>query len=131
MTLASGPFDERPGERCRRGGLIQFIAFGGTARSRTRLPASRSVLVSRTPVEQEEAMRSKLTAMMVAAAIATLGAAAAPAQQTGNDTGTATETQERRSEGQTNEFPWDLLGLLGLAGLLGLRRRDTDHSSPR
>jgi hypothetical protein len=48
----------------------------------------------------------------------------APAQQTGNDTGVATETQERRSEGQTNEFPWDLLGLLGLAGLLGLRRRD-------
>jgi hypothetical protein len=47
----------------------------------------------------------------------------AAAQQTGNDTGIATETQERRSEGQTNEFPWDLLGLIGLAGLLGLRRR--------
>jgi hypothetical protein len=45
------------------------------------------------------------------------------AQQTGNDAGVATETQERMSEGQTNDFPWDLLGLLGLAGLLGLRRR--------
>ncbi len=53
------------------------------------------------------------------------------AQQTGNDTGVATETQERRSEGQTNEFPWDLLGLLGLAGLLGLKRNDQDYSNPR
>ena len=66
------------------------------------------------------------------AALAILAAAAAlsppaAAQQTGNDTGIATETQERRSEGQTNRFPWDLLGLLGLAGLLGLRRRNDDR----
>jgi hypothetical protein len=58
-----------------------------------------------------------------AAAISTLGSAAL-AQQTGNDGSIATETQERRSEGQDNDFPWDLLGLLGLAGLLGLKRRD-------
>ncbi len=77
-------------------------------------------------------MRSTLKAYFAAAAVAALAAPPAAAQQVGNDTGTATETQERRSEGQTNEFPWDLLGLLGLAGLLGLRRRhDTDYSSPR
>jgi hypothetical protein len=57
--------------------------------------------------------------------------AAAGAQQTGTDNGIATETQERRSEGQTNDFPWDLLGLIGLAGLLGLRRNDPDYRSPR
>ena len=58
-------------------------------------------------------------------AAAALAGAAAPAlaQQTGNDFGVATETQERRSEGQTNRFDWNLLGLLGLIGLLGLRRR--------
>ena len=76
-------------------------------------------------------MRSKLTAIIAAAALAMLGASGAAAQQVGNDTGTATETQERRSEGQTNEFPWDLLGLLGLAGLAGLRRRDDNHSGTR
>jgi hypothetical protein len=67
--------------------------------------------------------------LVVAALIAS--SSAAVAQQTGNDTGIATETQERRSEGQTNDFPWDLLGLLGLAGLLGLRRNDRDYSNPR
>lgn len=71
-------------------------------------------------------MRSRIMAAAVAGALFTSGAAA---QQTGNDSGIATETQERRSEGQDNDFPWDLLGLLGLAGLLGLRRRDAeDHS---
>ena len=69
-------------------------------------------------------MRHTLIAAGAAAMLA--GAVPAAAQQTGNDTGIATETQERRSEGQDNKFPWDLLGLLGLAGLLGLRRRD-DH----
>ena len=68
-------------------------------------------------------------ALLVAALIAS--SSTAIAQQTGNDTGIATETQERRSEGQTNDFPWDLLGLLGLAGLLGLRRKDRDYSNPR
>ena len=54
----------------------------------------------------------------------------ASAQQTGNDTGVATETMERRSEGQDNDTPWDLLGLLGLAGLYGLKRRN-DHDDRR
>ena len=73
-------------------------------------------------------MRGKLTKGLLAFGI---GIAASPvmAQQTGNDAGVATETQERRSEGQTNEFPWDLLGLLGLAGLLGLRRRDDRNNT--
>ncbi len=74
-------------------------------------------------------MRSKLMAMITAAALAAGGTTAALAQQTGTDDSVATETQERRSEGQTNEFPWDLLGLLGLAGLLGLRRRDDRGTS--
>lgn len=67
-------------------------------------------------------MRGKLIAVALAVGIS--GAPnAAWAQQTGNDFNVPTETQERLSEGRTNEFPWDLLGLLGLAGLLGLRRR--------
>lgn len=53
----------------------------------------------------------------------------AGAQQTGNDSGVATETQERRSEGQDNEFDLNWLGLLGLAGLLGLRHAGRDHQT--
>jgi hypothetical protein len=74
-------------------------------------------------------MRRTYRALLAAALAA--APSGALAQQTGNDTGIATETQERRSEGQTNDFPWDLLGLLGLAGLLGLRRKNTDYSNPR
>jgi hypothetical protein len=74
-------------------------------------------------------MRGRHRALVAAALMASTSAAVA--QQTGNDTGIATETQERRSEGQTNEFPWDLLGLLGLAGLLGLRRNEPDHRNSR
>jgi hypothetical protein len=76
-------------------------------------------------------MRTKLTAILAAAALTTFGASGALAQQTGDETGTATETQERRSEGQTNDFPWDLLGLLGLAGLAGLRKRDKTNDTRR
>ncbi|WP_076070294.1 WGxxGxxG family protein [Sphingomonas montana] len=50
---------------------------------------------------------------------------ALPAQN--SMTGIATETQERRSEGQDQQIPWDYLGLLGLAGLAGLRRH---HAAP-
>ena len=69
-------------------------------------------------------MNRKHAAWAVAALLA-LSPAAALAQETGDESGTATETQERRSE--NDGFPWDLLGLLGLAGLLGLRQRGTDH----
>ncbi len=73
--------------------------------------------------------KSGRTALAVLIALSAIPAAA---QQTGGDNGYATETQERRSEGQTNEFDWDLLGLLGLAGLLGLRRaRKTNGSTSR
>ena len=75
-------------------------------------------------------MPGKLTTF-AAATLLSIMAAPAVAQQMLNDTSVATETQERRSEGQTNEFPWDLLGLLGLAGLLGLRRRDHTHTTNR
>ena len=45
------------------------------------------------------------------------------AQQVPNDNSTLTETQERWAERQSDDFPLDWLGLLGLAGLFGLRRR--------
>lgn len=76
-------------------------------------------------------MRRKHQAAIAAAALLALSPAAAPAQQTGPDNNVGTETQERRSEGQTNDFNWEWLGLFGLAGLLGLRRRGRDYSSPR
>ena len=69
-------------------------------------------------------MRGKRLALAAMAAVAMLGPVPAIAQQAMNDSGIATETQERRSEGENDSFPWDLLGLLGLAGLLGLRKRD-------
>lgn len=75
-------------------------------------------------------MRRLLLSLMGAATLAA-SSSAALAQQTGNDAGVATETMERRSEGQDNDFPWDLLGLLGLAGLLGLKRHDHDHGTRR
>ena len=75
-------------------------------------------------------MQKKHAPLLIAAILGTFSTAAI-AQQTGNDTGVATETQERRAEGQDNDFPWDLLGLLGLAGLLGLRRRDNHHNNHR
>ena len=75
-------------------------------------------------------MKGRHAHAAAAAALLMLGAAAAPAQQTGGATGVPTETQERVAEGQDNDFPWDLLGLLGLAGLLGLKRRDSDGRGP-
>jgi hypothetical protein len=74
-------------------------------------------------------MRKKVLKQVVVAA--TLGFAAPGSAQVANDTGVATETQERRAEGEDNDTPWDLLGLLGLAGLLGLKRRDDDRGGAR
>ena len=76
-------------------------------------------------------MLSKLSiaALPIAAALAAAPAWAA-APQTGRDPNVGTETQERIAEGQTDDFDWEVLGLLGLFGLAGLRRRP-DYSDPR
>jgi hypothetical protein len=68
--------------------------------------------------------RWKVTALIAAA----LASAPVSAQVVGqNDTGTATETQERHSDGRDNDLLWNLLGLLGLLGLRGLwRESDND-----
>ena len=58
-------------------------------------------------------------ALMIAGAVAISSPAASS-----NGAQTTATAQESRSE--QRDFPWDLLGLLGLAGLLGLRRND-DH----
>lgn len=75
--------------------------------------------------------RGRGAAAAAAALAIAIAASPASAQQTGRDPNVATETQERRSEGQTNEFDWDLLGLLGLLGLAGLRRRDDGRNPNR
>lgn len=74
-------------------------------------------------------MNRRLAGVACAAGLAL--ATAAPAQQTGVDNGVATETQERLSEGQDNDFDLGWLGLLGLAGLLGLRRATHSDSTTR
>jgi hypothetical protein len=74
-------------------------------------------------------MQKRLACAACAAGLAL--ASVAPAQQTGADNGVATETQERRSEGQTDDFDLNWLGLLGLAGLLGLRRARHNNDSDR
>jgi hypothetical protein len=71
----------------------------------------------------------RIAALPIAAAL-TFGAAWAAAPQTGRDPNVGTETQERIAEGQTDDFDWEVLGLLGLFGLAGLRRRP-DYSDPR
>ena len=71
----------------------------------------------------------RLAALPIAVAF-TFGPAWAAAPQTGRDPNVGTETQERIAEGQTDDFDWEVLGLLGLFGLAGLRRRP-DYSDPR
>jgi hypothetical protein len=72
--------------------------------------------------------RLRLAALPIVAALA-VGPAIAAAPQTGRDPNVGTETQERIAEGQTDDFNWEILGLLGLFGLAGLRRRP-DYSDP-
>ena len=71
----------------------------------------------------------RIAALPIAAAL-TFGPAWAAAPQSGRDPNVGTETQERIAEGQTDDFDWEVLGLLGLFGLAGLRRRP-DYSNPR
>lgn len=71
----------------------------------------------------------RLGALPIVTALA-LSPAMAAAPQTNRDPNVGTETQERIAEGQTDDFNWEILGLLGLFGLAGLRRRP-DYSNPR
>ena len=64
-------------------------------------------------------MRDRWKAAIIAAAALSVPVAA---QATANVDDRMTETQDRVADGTDGDFPWDLLGLLGLAGLLGLRR---------
>jgi hypothetical protein len=73
-------------------------------------------------------VRLRLAALPIVAALAA-GSAMAAAPQTGRDPNVGTETQERIAEGQTDDFDWEILGLLGLFGLAGLRRRP-DYTDP-
>lgn len=75
--------------------------------------------------------RLKKAALPLAAAVAatlSLSPAIAAAPQGGRDPNVGTETQERLAEGQTDEFDWGWLGLLGIFGLAGLRNREVDYS---
>lgn len=72
----------------------------------------------------------KLAALPLILAAATAPALAAAVQAPERDPNVGTETQERIAEGQTDDFEWEILGLLGLFGLAGLRRRP-DYSDPK
>ena len=67
-------------------------------------------------------------AVLVGLGVAGLAWAAPPAaaQQPGTG-GVASETQERLAEGQTGDFDWNWIGLIGLFGLAGLHRRPDYH----
>ena len=70
--------------------------------------------------------RWKVPAMIAASLIATPVAAQVVER---NDSGTATETQERVAEGRgsnSDNLLWNIIGLIGLLGLRGLWR-DSDN----
>ena len=72
-------------------------------------------------------------ALLAAAAIA-FGGAPAVAQTTSDGTGVSSqaanndnvETTTRTVRTEDNDFPWGLLGLLGLAGLIPRKRKEAD-----
>lgn len=61
----------------------------------------------------------RLAAVVLAATLASSSAIAQPTVI--NETGQATETQERRAAGDS-DLIWNLVGCLGLIGLVGLWR---------
>ena len=72
----------------------------------------------------------RLAAVVLAATLASPSAIAQPTVV--NQTGQATETQERQAAGDT-DLIWNLVGLLGLLGLLGLHTQhdeDSYHPAP-
>lgn len=70
-------------------------------------------------------MRRKPLAVIAAAVFAVSAPAALLAQDAADNGVTYTEEEE------DNDFPWGLLGLLGLAGLIPRKRPDTVHVDNR
>jgi hypothetical protein len=70
--------------------------------------------------EQEESMRDRWKAAIIAAAALSIPMSAQAQSGTADDR--MSETQDRIADQRDDDVPWDLLGLLGLAGLLCLRR---------
>lgn len=64
------------------------------------------------------------------AVVATL-IALTPFSVSAQDTVNATDTAYVQPEEDDDEFPWGLLGLLGLAGLIPRKRHDTVHVDNR
>ena len=72
-------------------------------------------------------MKPSIKRLLVAAAVAAAAGFFVPAAaQTPKDGGIPSETQARRIMGQTQDWDWGWLGLLGLFGLAGLHH-DPDY----
>jgi hypothetical protein len=64
--------------------------------------------------------------LIAAATVAAAGIFCPAAAQAPKDSGIPSETQERLRMGQTQDWDWGWLGLLGVFGLAGLRH-DPDY----